>query len=458
MRILLKNGTIINEGRTFSGDLLIDNEHICSVTEHPSEINSPTGNSDNKDELSYDLLIDCTNLFIVPGVIDDQVHFREPGNTHKGNIASESAAAVLGGVTSYMDMPNNNPPAVTLERIDRKNEAASGNSYANWAFYLGADNSNIDQILAADPARICGIKVFMGSSTGNMLVDNPETLEKIFKSSPLLIATHCEEESIIRKNLEDIMARHPDPYDFSIHPLIRNRDACIASTRKAIDMALKHGSRLHILHISTAEELDMIKEARILSSKITGEVCVHYMLLDDRDYSKYGSLIKCNPSIKEKSDREAIINAVREGVIKVVATDHAPHTKEEKSGDYLHAPSGLPLIQHSFQIMWDLHKKGAFSEHIVVDRMSHSPAINFNIDRRGFLRPGYYADILVFNPSKTDNRTVNEPAYKCGWSPFAGQTFSASVIHTFVNGIQVVSDGKLTGARGGKQLVFNNGK
>ncbi len=446
MTTLLKNGTIINEGSSFIGGLLIDNERIISIFTSDQKLHS------------CDNVIDCTGLCIVPGIIDDQVHFREPGSTHKGDIGSESAAAVLGGVTSYMDMPNNNPPAVTLENIKEKDEIASINSFANWSFYLGADNKNLEQIKKADPSQICGLKVFMGSSTGNMLVDDPGILDQIFSLSPLLIATHCEEESIIRKNLSDFQVKNPNPFDFSIHPLIRSREACIKSSKKAIDLALKHNSRLHILHISTSEEIDMIKEAQKVSDKITGEVCVHYMLLDDRDYTKYGSLIKCNPAIKQESDRDAIIQAVSNGTIKVVATDHAPHTSEEKARDYFNAPSGLPLIQHSFQIMWDLHKSGYFSEHVVVDRMSHSPAKNFGIVERGFIREGYYADILVFNPNKEDSQTSLHPAYKCGWSPFAGRVFSSSIVHTFVNGIQVVADGKITGAKGGKKLNFSNGK
>ncbi len=446
MTTLLKNGTIINEGRTFIGSLIINNERIISIF------------SGVQESYPCDNVIDCTGLCIIPGIIDDQVHFREPGSTYKGDIASESAAAVLGGVTSFMDMPNNNPPAVTLDGIREKDEIASRNSFANWSFYLGADNKNLEQIKKADPSQICGLKVFMGSSTGNMLVDDPGVLDQIFALSPLLIATHCEEEPIIRKNISDFQDKNADPFDFSIHPRIRSREACIKSSKKAIDLALKHNSRLHILHISTREEIDMIREAQKISDKITGEVCVHYMLLDDRDYTKYGSLIKCNPAIKKKSDRDAIIQAVRDGTIKVVATDHAPHTREEKDRDYFNAPSGLPLIQHSFQIMWDLHKSGCFSEHIVVDRMSHSPALNFGIVERGFIREGYYADILVFNPNKEDSQTTLFPAYKCGWSPFSGKVFSSSIVHTFVNGIQVVAEGKLTGAKSGKKMIFYNGK
>jgi dihydroorotase len=445
MTTLLRNGIIINEGYSYSGSIYIENDRISKII--------PSGTTPVADA---DKVIDCTNLYIIPGVIDDQVHFREPGSTHKGDIRSESAAAVLGGVTSYMDMPNNNPPAVNLEMLKIKNRIAAENSYANWSFYLGADNNNLDQILLVNPADVCGIKIFMGSSTGNMLVDNPETLEKIFSLSRVLIAVHCEEESIIRKNLRSAVGSFGDEIPFSMHPAIRSREACIASTRKAVGLAFKYNSRLHILHISTREELEMLREAGKINPGITGEVCVHYMLLDSRDYSSYGSLMKCNPAIKEVEDRLAIIEAVRDGIVKVVATDHAPHTKQEKDSNYLNAPSGLPLIQHSFQIMWDLHKSGCFNEFVVVDRMAHSPAINFKIKDRGFLREGYYADIMVFDPNKEDKTSTTAPAYKCGWSPFAGRIFSSSVIHTFVNGVQVVSEGKLTGLKGGQKLHFDN--
>lgn len=288
-----------------------------------------------------------------------------------------------------------------------------------------------------------------------MLVDNPDSLEKIFSDSPLLIATHCEEESLIQKNMEQAIAKYGDDIPFWEHKNIRSREACILSVKKAIDLAIRHNSRLHILHISTAEEIELIHEAQKINPGITGEICVHYLLLDSDDYPLMGSKMKCNPSIKEKSDREALISAVKDGVIRVVATDHAPHTREEKERNYRNAPSGLPLIQHSFQIMWDLHKKGCFSQYEVVDRMSHSPATNFKIIDRGFIRVGYFADILIFNPNKTDDFTTRNPAYFCGWSPFNERVFSSTPVHTFVNGVQVVKDGKLTGKKGGMKLLFD---
>ncbi|MFA5850515.1 MAG: dihydroorotase [Bacteroidales bacterium] len=443
MSILIKNGRIINEGLSFTGSLFLVNNRI-------SHIYGET------DELPYaDEIIIAENLIVVPGIIDDQVHFREPGNTYKGCIESESAAAVLGGVTSYMDMPNNNPPATSKIALNTKNKIASESSYANWSFYLGANNDNYNEFKDANPSKICGLKVFMGSSTGNLLVDNPESLERIFSESPLLIATHCEEESVIQRNLADAVVKYGENIPFEEHRNIRSREACILSTKKAISLALKYNSRLHILHISTAEEIELIREAQRINPGITGEVCVHYMLLDSASYSSLGGKMKCNPSIKEQSDKEAIIRAVKDGIIKVVATDHAPHTLEEKSRNYMNTPSGLPLIQHSFQIMWDLHKDGHFSEFDIIDRMAHSPANNFKIVDRGFLRPGYFADILIFDPNKIDDKTTKNPAYFCGWSPFNDRSFSSSIIHTFVNGVQVVRDGALTGLKGGMKLSFN---
>lgn len=447
MSLLIKNGSIINEGITFKGSLLIEDELI-------------TGIYSESDKLpSADKVIEAKGMIVIPGVIDDQVHFREPGNTHKGDISSESAAAVLGGVTSYMDMPNNNPSATTLSSTETKNCIAEKNSYANYSFYLGATNNNIEEILKADPNETCGIKVFMGSSTGNMLVDDSQALNDIFAKTKLLIATHCEYEPIIKANLAEAILKYgEDNIPFSAHPVIRSRDACIESTKRAIGLAIKYNTRLHVLHISTAEEIELIKEANKQHSGITGEICVHYMLFDSSDYEKYGSKIKCNPSIKEVADREAIIKAVKEGVIKVVATDHALHTIEEKSGNYMKSPSGLPLVQHSLQIMWNLHKEGKFTAEEVVDRLCHSPALNFKVANRGFLRKGYYADIVVLNPDKTDSYSTQNPAYKCAWSPLSDIELKSTIVHTFVNGEQVVENGKLTGIKAGKKLKFEYGK
>lgn len=452
MTILIKHGTIVNEGLSFKGSLLIENNRVSKIIKEEN-----LSKSELKDiylNAGVDKIINASGMHIFPGVIDDQVHFREPGNTSKATIASESRAAVLGGVTSFMDMPNNNPPAISNRAIAGKFAIAAESSYANYSFYLGASNDNLAEIKAVDREKICGIKVFMGSSTGNMLVNSTEALNAIFKESPILIATHCEQEEIITANLETFKNRFGEHIPFESHPDIRSREACIACTERAIRLAVKNGTRLHILHISTADELEMIREAQKENPNITGEVCVHYMRFNRNDYAKYGSKIKCNPAIKEEGDMLAIRAAVKEGLIQVVATDHAPHLKEEKSHPYLKAPSGLPLIQHSLQLMLELSKQGVFTTEEVVARMCHGPANCFHIKERGFLREGYYADLVIVNLNLPDNKSTSSPAYKCGWSPFEGETFSSGIVHTFVNGTQVVENGSLTGARNAQALIF----
>lgn len=334
---LIKNCIIVNEGNSFKGSVLIKGKIISKIFEEEDLLPESVE------------IIDANGLIMLPGVIDDQVHFREPGSTHKGDIASESAAAVLGGVTSYMEMPNTNPPATTRDLLEEKYRIAKKSSFANYSFYLGGTNNNLAEIINADPSSICGIKLFMGSSTGNMLVDNDESLEAIFKNSPMLIAAHCEDENTIQTNMQNAKEMYGDDIPFSLHPIIRSREACIKSSEKAINLALKYNSSLHILHISTKDEIDMIHEASKKNPKITGEVCVHYMLFDNKLYCEMGSKIKCNPAIKTNEDKESIINAVKHGIIKVVATDHAPHTIDDKNNKYLTAPSGLPLIQHSYR-------------------------------------------------------------------------------------------------------------
>lgn len=452
MNILIKNGTIVNEGLSFKGSLLIEDQRI-------SRIIKESGTSGEEIKQIYlnktiDKVINASGMYILPGVIDDQVHFREPGNTAKATIESESRAAVLGGVTSFMDMPNNTPPAVTNETLENKFRRAAETSYANYSFYLGATNENIGEIRAVDKNRVCGIKIFMGSSTGNMLVSSPEALQAIFKESPVLIATHCEQEEIIQANLEIFKNKYGEEIPFESHPDIRSRQACIACSERAIQLAIANNSRLHILHISTAEELDMIRQAQKINPKITGEVCVHYMWFHKGDYTRYGSRIKCNPAIKEENDMLAIRRAVKEGVIKVVATDHAPHLQEEKANKYLKAPSGLPLIQHSLQLMLELVKKEVFTIEEVAAGMSHGPAECFNIKERGFIREGYFADLVIIHPDLPDNKTALHPAYKCGWSPFAGYTFGSSIVHTLVNGTPIVENGRIQGERNVQALVF----
>ena len=452
---LLKNGIIVNEGECFVGNVMIEDDRILLIIKR----------GDFSTEEDYlraitfacavaDKVIDVTGMHILPGVIDDQVHFREPGNTQKATIASESAAAVLGGVTSFMDMPNNNPPTTTNEALEGKFDIAERESLANYSFYLGATNSNLGEIKSIDREKVCGVKVFMGSSTGNMLVNDVETLNEIFGEN-ILIATHCEQEEIIKANMAEYTERYGEEIPFEMHNMIRSREACIECTRRALDLAVRNNSKLHILHISTADEIEMIKEARKKNPRIEGEVCVHYMWFNNNDYQKYGSKIKCNPAIKTYNDMLAIREAVKEGIIRVVATDHAPHLKEEKQNNYTKAPSGIPLVQHSLQVMLELVKQGVFTIEEVVARMSHGPAECFGIKGRGFLKKGYFADITVVNLNLPDNITTSAPAYKCGWSPFEGMSFSSSIVHTFTNGVQVVENGTLTGKRNAQRLLFD---
>lgn len=453
MQTLVKNGILVNEGLSVLGSILIDGERIAKLILR-KDFSTGQDYISAVDAIVCDKEIDAKGLHILPGVIDDQVHFREPGNTAKATIASESAAAVLGGVTSFMDMPNNNPPATSNRALEEKFAIASEESLANYSFYLGATNENMDEITSVDKRKICGIKVFMGSSTGNMLVNNGETLNRIFRESPVLVATHCEQEETIKANMAEYTAKYGEEIPFDKHYLIRSREACIECTGRALDLAVENNTRLHILHISTADEIEMIKEARKKNPLICGEVCVHYMWFNCNDYARYGSRIKCNPAIKTPDDMIAIRKAVKEGVIKVVATDHAPHLPQEKQNNYTKAPSGIPLVQHSLQLMLQLHKKGIFDLEDVAARMSHGPAECFGIKERGFIREGYYADLAIVNLNLPDSHSTSHPAYKCGWSPFEGEEFSSSIIHTFVNGTHVVEEGKLTGARNAKALEF----
>lgn len=457
MKRLIKGGTIINEGLSFKGSLLINNEKIEKILDSRllqggyEEAVARIGQSVTE---SGGEVIDARGLHILPGIIDDQVHFREPGGEQKGTIESESKAAVLGGVTSFMDMPNNNPAATTIEALEQKFEIAANSSYANYSFYLGATNENIEEIKRADKRRVCGIKIFMGSSTGNMLVDNPQALERIFAESPILIAAHCEDEEIIKRNLACYREKYGEDIPFSAHTYIRSREACVACSRRAIDYALKTGARLHILHISTADEIEMVKRAARLSPLITGEICLHYLWFTGEESERFGSRIKCNPSIKGQSDREALRKAVKEGTIKVLATDHAPHTLKEKQQGYLAAPSGLPTIQHGLQIMVELVKRGIFTMEEVVNTMCHGPAECFNIAGRGFIREGYSADLVIADLDREYTVAPQNIAYKCKWSPFEGYSFGSSIIHTFVNGRAVVREGRLTEAKAAAELRF----
>lgn len=462
MKTLLKNGTIVSDGRVFEGSLLIDGGIIASVADG-SAFGSRAGYEARIAELSRGAEVhDLSGLHIFPGVIDDHVHFREPGTGVSGTIESESAAAVAGGLTSFMDMPNNSPAAVTLEQIEKKFVRGEETSYANYSFYIGASNDNIGEIRNIDPTRICGVKLFMGSSTGNLLVDSEEALEKVFSNSPVLIAAHCEDNGIIAANMRRFAARYGDDIPVSAHPLIRSREACIRSFEKAVALAEKFGSRLHILHISTAEECAMLEALQADALRkgtecaVSGEACVHYLLFDSGDYAMYGNMIKCNPAIKDSADRAAIREAVAKGVIKVVGTDHAPHPLSEKRKPFAAAPGGIPLVQYSLQIMLELYKEGLFTLAQVADRMSHSPAKLFNIAGRGFIREGYFADLAVVNLSGVDSN--GSPVSKCGWSPFSEvptKPFSTTVAATYVNGCLTAKNGRLTGGRNPMPLMFD---
>jgi dihydroorotase len=435
---LIKNALLVNEYKQFNADILIKNERIERI--------------DSLISVDYRCEeIDAQGSFLMPGVIDDQVHFREPGLTHKANIGSESKAAVLGGVTSFMEMPNTNPATLTSEKLEEKFKIAAQTSVANHSFYLGASNDNIEDIKRLNPLHVCGVKIFMGSSTGNMLVDKEETLNQIFKHSPTIIATHCEEEFIVIDNKE----RYKNETNPSFHPIIRSREACIASSKKAIELARKHNARLHILHISTKEEVEFFEKIPMKDKRITAEACVHHLWFNDTDYEKYGNLIVCNPAIKTAEDQAAVWQGVINGNIDVIATDHAPHTWEEKSQSYPACPSGVPLIQHTLLMMMEKVKQGVISLEMMVDKMCHKPADLFDIQDRGYLREGYFADLAIVNPNKSYQVTKDNIAYHCGWSPFENQSFSHSIDYTFVNGNMVQQFGKLLTDVKGKRLEFN---
>lgn len=443
-KTLIKNATLVSDGKSYVADLLTANGII-------EKIDSNGISSSQADEV-----IDAEGLHLLPGVIDDQVHFREPGFTHKANIKTESFAAVAGGVTSFMEMPNTNPQAVTIEELEKKYEIAKHCSPANYSFFLGATNSNIEEVKKADTANICGIKIFMGSSTGNMLVDNEKALEDIFEHSPMLIATHCEDEQIIRENSELAKQKYGDDVPFEQHPIIRSREACIKSSKQAIDLAKRHNSRLHILHISTEEETHLFRnDIPLKDKKITAEVCVHHMWFAQEDYASLGSKIKCNPAIKTSKDREALLQALLDNRLDIIATDHAPHTVEEKNNSYFNAPSGLPLVQHSLQAMLDFVKDDKLSLEFMVEKMSHTPAICFQLANRGYLREGYHADMVLVDLKEKHLVNKDNLHYKCGWSPFEGYNFSSTVKQTFVNGETVFKDGIVYPTLAGQRLKFN---
>ena len=426
-KILIKNAQVVNEGRVFSSDVRICNERIEEI----SRSITPSGSEE---------VVDASGLYLLPGMIDDQVHFREPGLTHKGTIASESRAAVAGGITSFMEMPNVNPSTTTIEALESKYEIALKSSIANYAFYLGATENNIEEIKRLDPKKHCGVKIFMGASTGNLLVEDKTALEEIFRESPTLIVTHCESGPVIAKNLARIEALNP-PVVITDRPIIRDTEACFASSSLAVDLAQRHGSQLHVLHITTAKELSLFDPGPISNKSITAEACVHHLWFSDRDYVELGNLIKCNPAIKSADDRAALIQALHEGRIDIIATDHAPHTWEEKQVDYPKAPAGLPLVQHALLTLFEqvTHKRMSLSQ--LVEKTAHNPAIRYGVIDRGYIREGYFADLVLVDRSTPFTVTPENTFYHCGWSPFMGYRFSSSIVSTWVNG-QLVFDGQ----------------
>ena len=446
MATLLYNGHIINEGKEFQGSILIDNQYITDIFqgEVPSAL------------LQNTEVIDCTGKLIIPGVIDDQVHFREPGLTHKATIATESRAALAGGVTTFMDMPNVAPQTTTIEHLEQKLAIASETAFANYAFYFGATNTNIDQIRALDTSLACGLKVFMGSSTGNMLVDDETTLKQIFSETKIPVAVHCEDEATIKANLALYQKKYGDEIPFDCHPKIRSNEACYKSTQKAIDLAQQCDTQLHVLHLSTAEEMDLFSSDELRNKRITAEVCVHHLWFTDGNYDEKGALIKCNPAIKTERDRTALRQALVDGKIDIIATDHAPHTLDEKLRPYTKSASGMPLVQHSLLVMLELYKQGVVSLPLIVQKMCHNPAELFGIQRRGYIRKNYFADIVIIDESQKTTVSKDSILYKCGWSPLEGTTFSSKVEKTFLNGTCVYNNGIVSDIRKAQQITFSH--
>ncbi len=445
--ISIANATLVNEGKIITASILIRDELIdLVITNNPDEIYN----------YKTDQLIEAKGKFLFPGVIDDQVHFREPGLTHKGDIYSESKAGVAGGVTSFMEMPNTNPQTTTIGLLDDKFKIASEKSLANYSFYLGATNDNIEEIIKIDPKNVCGIKVFMGSSTGNMLVDKVESLEKIFKLSPVLIATHCEDEATIKENIIKYKELYGEDVPFRYHADIRSEEACYLSSSLAVRLAKRYNSRLHILHLSTEKELELFDESIPLYNKrITSEVCIHHLWFSQDDYEKYGWRIKWNPSIKKESDRLALISGLKRNQIDIVATDHAPHLLAEKEAGYFKSASGGPMVQHSLVAMIELSKKGYFDLELIAQKMCHAPAIVYGIENRGFVKEGYFADLVLVDPKESWYVNKENLLYKCGWSPLEGQKLTSKVTHTIINGKIVFENGRFDESYRGSALKFS---
>jgi len=447
MGTLIKNAQIVNEGKTFKGHLLIENERISKIFQDGDDISDFEANHE---------VNDIRNNYLLPGVIDDQCHFREPGLTHKANINTESTAAVAGGTTSFMEMPNTVPNTLTQELLQDKYDIGAATSLANYSFYMGASNDNIEEVLKTDPKTVCGVKVFMGSSTGNMLVDNKETLEELFSKCKLLIAAHCEDETTIRNNMAAYKEKYGEDVPIECHPEIRSEEACYLSSSLAIELAKKHNTRFHLFHLSTAKELGLLENVTPLKEKrITAEACIHHMWFSEEDYAEKGAFIKWNPAVKKATDRDAILNAVIDGTIDVIATDHAPHTVEEKLNTYFKSASGGPMVQHALVAMLEHYHNGKITLEKMVEKMSHAVADCFRIEERGFIREGYYADLVVVdldNPWTVEKENL---LYKCGWSPMEGQTFKSKVLQTFVNGHLVFNMGEIDEDYRGKRMTFD---
>jgi len=444
-KLLIKNARLVNEGTSRDADLLVDGDRIARID---ADIAVPDGCR----------VIDAAGRYLLPGMIDDQVHFREPGLTRKGDLATESAAAAAGGITSFMDMPNVDPQTTDRAALADKYVAAAGRCTGNYGFYLGATNTNIEEIKALTVDEACGIKAFMGASTGNMLVDDPDVLDALFEHAPVMVVTHCEYSPTIRENEARAKATFGDEVPFSEHPKIRSAEACLASSRIAVDLASRHDALLHILHLTTAAEMDLFSPAHRSTKRITAEVCVHHLWFDDADYERLGALIKCNPAIKSARDRKALIAALNDSRIDIIATDHAPHLPEEKSRPYFGAPAGLPLVQHALLVLFDLVARGELTIELVVDRACHAPADIFGVADRGYLREGWFADLVIVDPERPYRVSRENVLAKCAWSPFEGHQFGASIDTTIVNGEVVFCDGCLTGNLAGRRLHFSRSR
>ncbi len=442
MLTLIKNAQLVNEGNIYQSDVLIKDKIIKQIA---AEINVET-----------DKIIDAEGLHLLPGVIDDQVHFREPGLTHKANIYSESKAGVAGGITSFMEMPNTNPQTLTQKLLEDKYQIAAQCSIANYTFFMGASNDNLEDVLNTNPKTVGAIKIFMGSSTGNMLVNNKKILEEIFAKSPMLIAVHCEDENTIQENIKKIKEKYGEEVPISEHPNIRSAEACYKSSSMAVELAKKYNTRLHVFHISTEKEIALFdNKLPIKEKRITAEICIHHLWFDESNYVEKGTLIKWNPAVKKKSDKEALLEALLDDKLDVIATDHAPHTLEEKNNTYFKAPSGGPLVQHALPAMLEFVKNGKISLGKVVEKMCHNPAICFKIENRGFIRESYFADLVLVDLNKPWEVNRDNILYKCGWSPFEGETFNAKITHTFVNGHLVYENGYFDESQKGMRLTFD---